>query len=88
MKNIRKMQIRKKQRFISIRTHKTMTLSKCAIYGTEKSIFTKKQEAKGIFSSLGLNTFTEMNQIKLVFSIIWLMEILKIQQGEQLLTKF
>ena len=29
-----------------------------------------------------------MNQIKLAFNMIWLMEVLKIQQKEQLLIKF
>ena len=32
--------------------------------------------------------FTKMNQIKLVFSMIWLMEILKIQQEKQLHINF
>ena len=35
---------------------KTMLLSKCAIYGSKKSRFMKEQEAKGILSSLGLET--------------------------------
>ena len=35
---------------------KTMLLSKCAIYGSKKSRFIKKQEASGILSSLGLKT--------------------------------
>ena len=33
---------------------KTMLLSKCATCGAKKSRFIKKQEAKGILSSLGL----------------------------------
>ena len=33
-----------------------MTLSKCEICGAKKSIFIKKQEKKGILSSLGLKT--------------------------------
>ena len=33
-----------------------MLLSKCAIYGSKKSRFIKKQEASGILSSLGLRT--------------------------------
>ena len=32
------------------------------------------------------NIFAEMNKIKLVFKIIWIPEILKIEQKEQLLT--
>ena len=35
---------------------KTMLLSKCAISGSKKSRFIKKQEASGILSSLGLKT--------------------------------
>ena len=35
---------------------KLMILSKCAICGSKKSIFIKKQEAKGILSSLGIKT--------------------------------
>ena len=35
---------------------KTMILSKCAICGSKKSRFIKKQEASGILSSLGLIT--------------------------------
>ena len=33
-----------------------MILSKCAICGSEKSKFIKKQEAKGLLSSLGIRT--------------------------------
>ena len=33
-----------------------MLLSKCAVCGAKKSRFIKKQEAKGILSSLGLKT--------------------------------
>ena len=33
---------------------KLMILSKCAICGSKKSKFIKKQEAKGILSSLGI----------------------------------
>ena len=35
---------------------KTMTLSKCAIYGSKKSIFIKNQEAKWLLCNLGLRT--------------------------------
>ena len=35
---------------------KTMTLSKCAICGSQKSKFIKKQEAKGLLSDLGIRT--------------------------------
>ena len=35
---------------------KTMILSKCAICGSKKSKFIKKQEAKGLLSNLGIRT--------------------------------
>ena len=35
---------------------KLMILSKCATCGSKKSKFIKKQEAKGILSSLGIKT--------------------------------
>ena len=35
---------------------KMVILSKCAIYGSKKSKFINKQEAKGILSSLGIKT--------------------------------
>ena len=35
---------------------RTMILSKCAICGSKKSKFIKKQEAKGLLSSLGIRT--------------------------------
>ena len=35
---------------------KTMILSKCAIRGSKKSKFIKKQEAKGLLSNLGIRT--------------------------------
>ena len=35
---------------------KRMILSKCAICGSRKSKFIKKQDAKGILSSLGIKT--------------------------------
>ena len=35
---------------------KTMILSKCAICGSKKSKFTKKQEAKGLLSNLSIRT--------------------------------
>ena len=35
---------------------RTMLLSKCAICGSKKSRFIKKQEAKGLLSNLGIKT--------------------------------
>ena len=40
----------------STRNGKFMILSKCAICGSRKSKFVKKQEANGILSSLGIKT--------------------------------
>ena len=47
---------------------KTMILSKCAICGSEKSRFIKKQEASGILSNLGLKT--TLNKIPLLGDIL------------------
>ena len=35
---------------------RTMILSKCPVCGSKKSKFLKKQEAKGLLSSLGIRT--------------------------------
>ena len=35
---------------------RTMILSKCAICGSKKSKYIKKQEAKGLLSNLGIRT--------------------------------
>ena len=45
---------------------KTMILSKCAMCGSKKSKFIKKQEAKGLLDRLGLNT--PLNRLKNSFS--------------------
>ena len=42
---------------ISATSHgRTMILSKCAIYGSKKSMFINKQEAKGLLSNLAIRT--------------------------------
>ena len=46
---------------------KIMILSKCAICGSKKSRFIKKQEASGILSNLGLKT--PLNKISLLGDI-------------------
>ena len=58
------------------------TQSACGPFTKKKKEFKslKKQETK--------NIFTKMNQIKLVFNMILLVEVLKIQQKEQLQIKF
>ena len=48
---------------------KTMILSKCAICGSKKSRFIKKQEASGILSNLGLKT--PLNKIPLLGDILF-----------------
>ena len=41
---------------IKTKNGRTMILSECATYGSKKSRFIKKQEAKGILTSLGFKT--------------------------------
>ena len=48
---------------------KTMILSTCAICGSKKSKFIKKQEAKGLLSNLGLRT--PLNKIPLLGDILF-----------------
>ena len=59
-----------------------MLLSKRVVCDSKKLEFIKEQEASGLLSSLGIK-----NQKKLVFNMIWLMEILQIYPEEQLLIK-
>ena len=48
---------------------KTMMLSKCAICGNKKSKFIKKQEASGMFSSVGIRT--PLNKIAVLGDIFY-----------------
>ena len=48
---------------------KTMILSKCAICGSKKSKFIKKQEAKGLLSNLGIRT--PLSKIPLLGDILF-----------------
>ena len=48
---------------------KTMILSKCAICGSKKSKFIKKQQKKGLFSNLGIRT--SLNKIPLIGDILF-----------------
>ena len=48
---------------------KTVTLSKCAICGSTKIRFIRKQEASGILSNLGLKT--PLNKIPLLGDILF-----------------
>ena len=45
----------------------TMILSKCAICGSKKSKFIKKQEAKGLLSNLGIRTPLSKIPFKVMF---------------------
>ena len=55
--------------FSSTSNGKLMILSKCAICGSKKSKFIKKQEAKGILSSLGIKT--PLSKIPLLGDILF-----------------
>ena len=44
-------------------------ISKCAICGSKKSKFIKSQEAKGLFSSLGIRT--PLNKIPLLGDVLF-----------------
>ena len=48
---------------------KLMMLSKCAICSSKKSKFIKKQEAKGILSSLGIKT--PLSKIPLLVDVLF-----------------
>ena len=48
---------------------KAMILSKCAICGSKKSRFIKKQEVSGILSNLGLKT--PLNKIPLLSDLLF-----------------
>ena len=51
---------------------RTIILSKCAICGSKKSRFIRKQEASGILSNLGLKT--PLNKIPLLGDNMFLMQ--------------
>ena len=46
-----------------------MVLSRCAICGNKKSTFIKKQEAKGLLSSLGIRT--PLNKIPILGDVLF-----------------
>ena len=48
---------------------KKMILSRCPICGSRKSKFIKKQESKGLFSNLGINT--PLSKIPLLGDILF-----------------
>ena len=48
---------------------RTMILSKCAICGSKNSKFIKKQEAKGLISSLG--SITPLSKIPLLGDVLF-----------------
>ena len=48
---------------------RTMVLLKCAICGSKKSTFIKKQEAKGLLSSLGIKA--PLNKIPILGDVLF-----------------
>ena len=44
------------QKCLKTKNYRTVLLSKCALFGSKKSRFIKEQEAKGLFSNLGIKT--------------------------------
>ena len=46
----------KNPKVVKIRNRRIMLLSKCAVFGSKKSKSIKEQEAKGLLSSLGIET--------------------------------
>ena len=53
----------------AISNGKTMILSKCAICGSKKSKFIKKQQAQGLLSNLGIRT--PLSKIPLLGDILF-----------------
>ena len=56
-------------RFSATSKGRTMILSKCAIFGSKKSKFIKKQEAKGLLSSLGITA--PLRKIPLLVDVLF-----------------
>ena len=56
-------------KFLKTTNGKAIILSKCAICGSKKSKFIKEQEAKGLFSNLGLRT--PLNKIPVLGDILF-----------------
>ena len=56
-------------RFSATSNGRTMILSKCAICGSKKSKFIKKQEAKGLLGSLGIKT--PLSKISLLGDVLF-----------------
>ena len=70
------MQKKKKKKILSIdpkvsatSNGKTMILSKCAICGSKRSKFIKKQEAKELLSNLGIRTL--LSKIPLLVGVLF-----------------
>ena len=53
----------------AITNGRTMILSKCAICGSKKTKFIKKQEAKGLLSNLGIRTL--LSKVPLLGDILF-----------------
>ena len=56
-------------RVLKTNNGKTVILSKCTMCGSKKSRFIKKQEASGMFSSLGLKT--QLNKVPLLGNVLF-----------------
>ena len=65
-----------------------MHLKQCKFTYSACGPFTKNKEYKNLKNHQTQDIYTKMNQIKLVFNMIWLLKILKIQRKEQLQKKF
>ena len=56
-------------KMLSTSNGKSMILSKCAIYGSKKARFIKKQETKGLLSILGIRT--PLNEVPILGHILF-----------------
>ena len=73
------------QRVSKTNNSKTITLSKCAICGSKKSKFIKKQEASGILGSVGIRT--PLNKIPVLGDIFFKMQKIAYKNNVALLSK-
>ena len=59
----------KNLKVMKTKNSRTMLLLKCAVCSSEKSIFVKEQEGKGLLSSLGLKI--RLSKIRLLVDILF-----------------
>ena len=69
----------KNPKFIRTKNGRIMILSKFAVFDSKKSKFTKKQEASGLLSSLGIKA--PLSKIPLVGPLLVLIVLNKVVQG-------